>query len=288
MHHPNEQTFTLRLLLNLKKISPLYAFLTLTIIGIFVLTIKYFGIKEVYQPIVLEIKGKGWNEDYNSGPAGTELRSPWWLTQKISVGDKELDQTGKTNAEITKIESFGDAKPFTYLWINLKVINNERTGQKIFKGQPVTIGSEIQFSTPNTNIIGQVIAFNDLYKSPPKTILVKGMVRTIEPWILKQVMPGDKMVNLVNGETIAELVNFTTSDSPTIYFSNPDYYANLFLENNTRVKDVTATVKIKVTKTPSGYIFANRQILKVGQPITLYFPKYTFSYFEIQEIGLTE
>jgi hypothetical protein len=155
----------------------------------------------------------------------------------------------------------------------------------IFKGKPINVGSEIELKTPKAEIVGQVISLgNELYGSHPKTITVRGIDRTVESWILETIATGDKMINLANGNTVAELIDFQLSSVPTLYFTNPGYYSNLFLENNTRVRDVTATIKLKVEETPYGYVFANRQILKVGQDITLYFPKYTFSYFEIQKI----
>lgn len=270
----------------ISSITPIQLFISTMVCLSVIFCIKYFSITDTHITVVIEVKGKTWTEDWNNTTVGNEYRPPWWLAKEISINDKEYDPGGKEIAKIISIEEIPDIKPFIYLTTNLSVIKNNRTNKYIFKGKPLMIGSDIELELPKTKIVGQIISLNSkIYSSPLTTLIVKGFSRAAEPWIYKSISIGDKMTNLSTGEILLEIIDFQVSQSNMVYFTNPDYYTNLFLDNNTRLRDITATVKLKAYKTPYGYVFANKQLLKIGQPLPLFFPKYTLNYFEIQEIN---
>ena len=171
-----------------------------------------------------------------------------------------------------------------FLVAQLQVIENTNTHTYAFKNASIEAGSLVELVFPDVRIVGQITDMDVPGEGyPTKTVLVTGRIRNIEPWVIEQIKPGDTMINKASGEPVAEILH-VLKEPPTsiVYFNNPRVFTNRFLEQNPRLQDVIVQLRLHVSHHVDGWRFAGNQIVKVGQPIRLYFDSYELPWVEVQ------
>lgn len=132
--------------LKLKKLTTLdWIIIASSLVAILVFGVVFFR-KAEYKVITVKVG----EEDVIYLRSGSQK----WFANQFTVGMKELNGLGMTEAEILRIVSY-DAKtnykldPINYrknvyLTVKIKVVYNRSSGQYIFKGKPAVIGSTIR------------------------------------------------------------------------------------------------------------------------------------------------
>lgn len=246
------------------KISPSEIFVILTICFSTIFLIKFFGIKKEWRTIKVEVIKKNWSENYD--PYG--YRTPFWLSNKIKKNQSEKDKSGKIIAQLLDFDNYerGTEEAELYLTVKVRVTINKRTGQYFFKDKEISLGSPIELDLDNNLIFGQIIDNNvPANNYPVKNFIVTVRGKNLEPNIINNIIPNDKMINRSNNETVIEIIDVVT-ENPT---------SNLLLQKtqlvyNPRVKDVLVKARVKAYQQDNRWFFTGHQNLKVGNPFYFY------------------
>lgn len=274
-----------KILARIKIVTPLQVFALITVLSVLVIGVKYFGTKEEWLTVRIDVRGQDWTQDFTGGGA---YNPPSWLAPVIKRNDAERGLDGRPIATILSIETYGDIKPTIFLIAKIRVITNKHTHEYSFKNRLIQIGAPIDLSLAQTKIVGQI---TDLYSPengyPQKNVIATVRIRNIEPWIVNRITVGDKMLEKSTGGIAADILSKTIEDpTSTIFFNNPNYFTNQFLESNPRLKDVVLTVRLKLLKLNEGWRFAGNQILKIGSldsQLRFYFSDYSLPWAEVEE-----
>jgi hypothetical protein len=269
-----------------QRVSTLSAaeiFIVLTIIGLTIFVVKYFGLKKEWKVIRVEVIKQGWTE--NSNPYG--YRAPFWLSGKIKVGQVERDvNSGKIIATLINMENYlrSGEEADIYLTLKVEVYHNTRNGQYFYKDVPLDLGSNITLNLNNILIPGQ-ITDTDVPPNgyPTKYFLVTTLARNVNNWIYSQVTPGITMKNRANNETVVEILSVKTEDP--IYQEIITDNSRLAVITANSDKDVTMTMKIKALQIDGRWYFGGHQNLNIGNviyihPNTTLIPDSTIQKFE--------
>lgn len=251
----------------LKTISPLQAFSAITVFTLLVLIVKYFGIKEEYQYLRIEVIKKPWSENYD--PYG--YRAPFWISDKIKIGLTEKNAAGKITAELIDIENYirGGEEVDMYLAVKVKAVLNKKTGRYTYKDQPIDLGSAITLNLDTITIYGQII--DNQYPPqgyPERQLMVKVRAKNLEHAVYSKATPGLTMYDRAKNKPVAEFISIKTEDSSLtpIRLENNKY---LFAQQGT-TKDLVATIKINANIIDGRYYFSGHQNLIPNGSVWIY------------------
>ena len=191
----------------LQSLSFFEIFISLSIITLVVFVVKYFGLKVEWKTIRVEVINKSWAENYN--PYG--YRTPFWLSDKIKVGQKEYGKSGVVIAEIIGVDNYvrGGEEAEVYLTVKVRTTYQRALRQYIFKDKPLDLGSAIEIAPDQNIIYGQIID-NDTPPGgyPKKELLVTGRGRGFESYFVDQIKVNDTMDNRYTKKPIATILEF--------------------------------------------------------------------------------
>lgn len=281
-----------RLFLRIRNIAPLSVFLLLLVSAGVVFTIKYFGRQPQWRSVRIQVVGKDWNENYTNYNG---FRPPFWLTEKIKVGDSEIAIDGKKIAEVINIDEFERVGPESDLYLTLKLYGevSTRLNKFLYRGRPIEVGAPIDLHLNRVMITGQII--DDHVPAtgyPKKTISITARLRNADTWIVDALSVGDIMTNRGDGSTLATVKSFNTepSQSSLLFAQNPyvfsgsAYRTGLFLENNPRLKDLVVRATLNVQSQNGDWFFGGHQKIKVGNSLWLYLSRVNLNGLEIQSV----
>lgn len=266
----------------IKTITPLEAFILISVAAFVIFVVKYFHIQETWLTVRIDVHGKEWIDDFTSGSA---YQPPTWLLNNVKPGDTEKSLSGKTIATVLQAQSYGDKTPAASIIARINVIGNSQTHQYSFKGRNIQKGGTIELVLPQTKVVGQITDMSAPERGyPVKALIATVRVRNIEPWLVDKISINDAMVNKTNNHIVAQVLSKTTEDPVSVvFFNNPGFFTPLFLEKNPRLKDAIITLKVEVELLPDGKRFAGNQLLKIAAPLKLSFPDYELPFAELQE-----
>lgn len=242
--------------------SPLELFILFTVAALVVFTVKFFGLRREYRLIRVEVIGKNWSENFNN----YGYRTPFWMSGKIKVGQKELSKTGRTIATLVDMENYerGGEEADVYLTLEVETVYNKRMGKYTFKDKYLDVGSAIELNLNNIQIQGQVVDDDvplDGYPRKDFRLVLRG--RSRDPWIYRAIQPGDYMADRATGESVMKIIDIRTeAPSGSIVQINKSSY--LTVGNKSDLKDVILTVLVKAHQQDGRWYFAGHQNLKVG------------------------
>lgn len=269
---------------SLPKLNPLHVgiliVVSFTVIGI----VKYFGRKPQWRTVRIQVVGKDWRNIYNSYEG---YRPPFWISESIRVGDKEISYTGEGVAEVIDIDQYERESPSydMYLTVKLKGEVNKKRQKFIYKGNAVEVGAPISLSLNDTALYGQVIDNNVTNgEYIKKYMIVTLRKKNAEPWIAEKVIPNIVQINKYNGTIIAQVLEINTESALSQLLFTQTNNPNLFLEKNTRVIDLVVKVKLFVEQHGDLWYFGGHQIVKTGASLWLYFPDVNLAGVEIQNV----
>jgi hypothetical protein len=251
----------------LKTITPFQSFSAISVLVVLVLIVKYFGIKEDYQYLRIEVIKKPWSENYD--PYG--YRAPFWISDKVKVGLTEKNASGKVTAELIDVENYlrGGEEVDMYLVVKVKAVLNKRTGRYTYKDLPIDLGSAITLNLNTLTIYGQII--DNLYPQngyPKKELMIKVRGRNIEPFTYSKVTPGLKMYNRANNMPVAEFVSVSLEE-PSLDQVSIEKNKYLYIKH-APTKDLVATIKLQATQIDGRYYFSGHQNIVTNEPIWIY------------------
>lgn len=264
------------------NLHPIEIFIMLVIVSLTVFVVKFFGIKEDWKIIRVEVIKKAWSED-GSDPYG--YRAPFWLSDKIKIGQEEKNpNSGKVIATLIDMESYerSGEESDLYLTLKVQVTLNKRNGKYSYKDLPLDLGSEIKLDLNNMIIPGQIVD-NDVPENgyPTKYFIATVRGRNIDPWIYSKVIPNLTMKNRASNENIVQILSVKTEE-PSFQPINIDS-SNLFFSTNQN-KDLVFTAKIKAYQKDNRWYFGGHQNLKVGNIIYLHMENIDLNKFIVENL----
>jgi hypothetical protein len=264
----------------LKTITAIELLITISALSLTVLLVKFFGLKREWHTIQVEVISKNWSENYN--PYG--YRTPFWLSDKIKVGQIERNNSGREIAKVTRVEKYirGLEENEVYLIVDVEAIYQKRQNKYTFKNKGLDLGSAIELNLDNIQVFGQIIDNNYPQNGyPSKTVVVTARGKNFEPWTISQAVPGSKMYNLANNEVIAEIITATSEPAS----GQPLKIENDRLVNySNRQKDLVITAKVKVFQQANRWYFAGHQNIISGGNLYLYTPTVNLYSLEIENV----
>ncbi|MFA5025599.1 MAG: hypothetical protein WC503_03780 [Candidatus Shapirobacteria bacterium] len=268
----------------LKTLSIFEIFVSISIIVLVVFLIKFFGQKVEWKTVRIEVINKSWAENYN--PYG--YRTPFWLSDKLKIGQKEYGKSGKVIAEIINIENYerGSEEADVYLTVKLRTTFQKRIQQHIFKNKPLDLGSAIEIS-PNQNVVyGQIVDI-DMPSSgyPKKTFTVTARGRGIDGYIINNIKVNDVMKNRYDQNVVATITAFHTEKTTRLYVSElTNNNQTLGFKLNENAKDIVVTFKVTTELIDGRWYFAGHQQIKVGNSIYFYGQNINLYGLEIEDV----
>lgn len=187
---------------------------------------------------------------------------PYWLVDPIKEGAIEYDTQGKPLVEVLETKKFevGDRK-MLWMKVRLKVTPSEQSGQYRFRREPLQIGSLIYVSPNNVRIASNVLSIEGVVEPKEeleKTITLKAYDQF--PWFVDSISAGDKMYDS-KGNVLAEVLDKKVVDAEVMI---SDDRGNVYARRNPLKRDMTLTMKIKITRTDGVDYFSFFQPIKVG------------------------
>jgi hypothetical protein len=268
----------------LKKLTPTEIVITILFITTAIIFIKYFSSKATWKTVRIEVIKKNWAENYD--PYG--YKAPFWLSDKIKIGQNEINKSGKVIATVTNIENYerGGEEIDLYLTVKIKTNYTKKTNSYSFKDNQIYLGSAIELNLDNNYLIGQIIDMD-----PPvsgyqtKQFLITTNIRDVDVEKIKNITLHDKMYNKTDNSIISEIIKIETS-SPTnnIYIQNTSHTNFLSLSQNNKNKDVTIKFLVTAKYISQDWYFAGHQNIKVGNNFYFYSPKINLYGMEIVNV----
>lgn len=211
--------------------------------------------------------------------------TPFWMANKLSVGQKMIDVQGDTIAEIINVERYeqGIDKSDVYLDIKLKTIFEEKSQQYLYDSKTVNLSNFLYLQFNNIAVNAQIIDDtlpDSGYKK--KEIIATAKWYAVEPWQVNQMKIGEKVINEYTNETVAEILTLRTQVFPNNVFTYQDGEVNVVPHQ--LKKDVLFTVKFNGFEYDNKLFFAGHQRIKVGDSITFFGKNLTY-YLIIQNIN---
>lgn len=262
--------------IRLQKVSPIEAFILISLVAGFILLTRYFIIKQEWKIIRIEVIGNSWATSYD--PYG--YRTPFWLSDKLTKGLVEKNSSGKVIAEIIKVDNYarGDEEAEVYLTVRVKTFFNKKIGKYIFKSRSLDLGMPIDLRPGNLFIPGQIIDVDvPLGGYLTKEVIITCIRANDNPWMFNNIKPGEKMYNRADKSVIAEIIN-TKLEPPTssIFLQNGE------IINDPKKKDLILTIKAQVFQQDGNWFFAGHQQVKIGNPLSIYTDNFNLG-MEIQD-----
>ena len=199
---------------------------------------------------------------------------PYWITNSIDTGDREVSPLGIVSAEVIDKEIFDGPSSGQYVYLTLKtIVNRDRNGIYLYKNKPLLTGGEMDLKLTKTQVIGQVLYINrDLPKYEPKKFIITVKGREIEPWV-EGLKEGGTIVNR-HGEVIAKLLDKKVTNAEV----RTDWAGLTRISYDNRKRDLEAMVEITAQKISDNYYFAVGYKVKTNEWIYLPFKEVSLFY----------
>lgn len=269
----------------LQSLTPIEIFIIITIAFLTIFIVKFFGRKKEFITIKVEIIKQNWLDNYD--PYG--YRAPFWISDKIKVGQTEKDKTGKTIATLIDLENYerGDEEAELYLTLKIQTLLDRRTGVYYFKDKAVNLGSTINLNLDNIELRGQIIDNNVPQNGyPTKYFNVTARARNLDSWVYEKIIPGLKVYNRSTKEVVGEVTNVTLEKS-SLQEIKADSSGNYLVAAPEKNKDAIITLKLKTYQMDGKWFFTGHQDLKIdnytySSSLYLYTDKLNLYNLEIQ------
>ena len=268
----------------LKALTIFDIFVSISIVVFVVFVVKFFQEKTGWKTIRVEIINKNWAENYN--PYG--YRTPFWLSDKLRIGQKEYNKTGQVIAEITNIENYerGSEEAQVYLTLRIKATYQKQLHQDLFKNKPLTLGSAIEIVPDQNTVYGQVVDLDvPPLGYPQKKMIVTARGRGIDQYIIDNIKINDTMDNRNNQTSIATIIDFHTENATRVFASEvSDTNKFVSFKTNPNTKDVVVKFELTANQIDNRWYFAGNQQIKVGNPLYFYGQSISLYNLEIEDV----
>lgn len=256
-------------------------FISISIIIFTVFVVKYFGQKVETKIVRIEIINRNWVENYDQ----YGYRTPFWLSDKLKIGQKEYDKSGKVIAEIINIENYerGSEEAEVYLTVKLRTSYQKRQRQSFFKEKPISLGSSIEISPNQNTVFGQIVDLDVPPQGyPEKSFIITARAREVDKYLVNNTHVNDTMYNRYSKEPVATIINIKTENSSRIMDSSHNSYLQTGQKSTSQ--DVILTLKIKTQQIDNRWYFGGHQQIKVGNIFYFYGQKINYYNMEIEKV----
>jgi hypothetical protein len=235
------------------KLKALDWFIVLTIAGIIIFLVATSLNQDRWITIEFKVTNNPTYLPYNGETP------PYWIADKIKVGDVQTNDLGQQNLKVLSVKSWGFQNKETWVTASVKAKYNPKQKKYTYLYQPLEIGRSIDITINGTNVHGIVTSiqgFSDTRKTydvtvktrltdnnTPYSVNTRG-VDPIAEILDKEVRPAEKVI--------------TTSDGRAVLGEDP------------LKKDVYLTVKLRVTKNDDTYLFLENIPVKIGFSFPIY------------------
>lgn len=268
----------------LQSLSFFEIFISISIITLVVFVVKYFGLKVEWRTIRVEVINKSWAENYN--PYG--YRTPFWLSNKIKIGQKEYGKSGVVIAEIIGVDNYvrGGEEAEVYLTVKIRTTYQKALHQYYFKDKPLDLGSAIEIAPDQNKIYGQIVDTNFPQQGyPQKTLIVTVRGRGVDENIISKVKVDETMYERYKQKEIAKILDFHTEKSSRVF-------VNEITENNKSLKfnispsskDIILKLQMVVSQIDNRWYFAGHQNIMIGNPLFFYSHNINLFNLEIENV----
>ncbi len=258
----------------------------LNIIDVFILLLVCLGVifivkkyqkKDQWRIVRVQVANpNGWGGYDSQG-------SPFWLSDKIEKGMKELTSDGEISAEILEIQDYerGNEERDLYLIIEVNGYYDKTKEKFVFKNQPLAVGSLVEFDFSEVSFFGWVVDENyNLSRENTEWFEVEVKWEEVDPWQAKVLEKGMVMRGF-GEEIIAKLIDFQSENADIV---TTDDLGRVYVKNNPLKRDVYLTLKLNVEKFGDEYYFAGHQKLKVGEKLWVYFEEIDLEELRVMEV----
>lgn len=266
----------------LKTLSIFEIFISISISIFVVFIIRFFGQKVEWKTIKVEIINKNWTENYN--PYG--YKTPFWLSEKLKIGQKEYSKSGKVIAEIINIENYerNSEEAEVYLTVKVRSTYQKQIHQHFFKNKPLALGSAIEISPDQNLVNGQIIDIDmpeNGYQKKILTITARG--RGVDNYIINNTKVNDVMKNRYDQNIVATIISLNVEKTSRLNVVGLTGN-NQNLSFNENAKDIVVTFKITTEFVDSRWYFAGHQQIKVGNSFYFYGENINLYGLEIENV----
>lgn len=265
-----------------QALSPIEIFIMITVVFLTVFIVKFFGRKKEFITIKVEVIKQNWLNNYD--PYG--YRAPYWISDKVKIGQTEKDKAGKTIATLIDLENYerGDEEAELYLTLKVQTTLDKRTGVYYFKDKALNLGSSIELNLDNIELSGQVID-NNVPESgyPIKYFTVTARARNLDSWVYQKITPELKIYNRATNEAVGEITHVTLEDS-SLHEIKTDSTGKYLTVAPGKNKDAIITAKLKAYQMDNKWFFSGHQDLKIGSSLYLYTNQTNLYNLDIQNI----
>jgi hypothetical protein len=200
---------------------------------------------------------------------------PYWLTDPVKPGDKELDPQGNVLVEVLDTRKFevGQRK-MLWLKVKLKVTPQDKSKQYRFRREPIQVGSLIHVAPNNVRIFTNVMwidGIEESRKEQEKLITLKEY--DLLPWHVDAINVGDKMTT-DDGKVLAEILEKQVVDAEMV---TTDDQGRVHVRTNPARRDLTLKMKVTTTESKGVHYFSYFQPIKVGFYLWFPFPNSNIS-----------
>ncbi len=265
-----------------QALSPIEIFIIITIAFLTIFIVKFFGRKKEFITIKVEVIKQNWLNNYD--PYG--YRAPFWISDKVEIGQTEKDKAGKTVATLIDLENYerGNEEAELYLTLRIQTTLDKRTGVYYFKDKAVNLGSTIDLNLNNIELRGQVIDNNVPENGYPiKHFNVTARARNLDPWVYQKIIVGQKIYNRATNETIGEIIQVDLEKS-SLQEIKVDNTGKYLLANSGQNKDAIIKIKLRTYQMDNKWFFSGHQDLKIGSSLYLYTNQTNLYNLDIQNV----
>ncbi len=260
-------------LLNLKKLKPLDWFFTVVLVSILLFLIS----TSLNQDKWIKIEFKVINSPtYFPNNGGGD--APFWVADKIRIGDVQFDNFGKKNLEILNIRKWGYQNKEMWITASVKAKYKAKQKKYTFLYQPLEIGRTIDVTINGSNIHGIVSGIDGISDTRRIfTVTIKARLidtwssysaytRGVEPWIANAVEKNAEIKD-PSGKIIAKILDVDVRPAERVV-STTDGRTNV--TEDPLKKDVFLTLQLGVTKQDDTYMFLEDKPIIIGWSIPIY------------------
>lgn len=198
---------------------------------------------------------------------------PYWLTDPLQAGTKELDPQGNVLAEVLEVQKFENGnRKMLWMKARLKVSKMNNSNQYQFRREPLQVGSLVYVAPNNIKVFCNVMwieGMEELHTESEKVVTITNL--GADKFTSEFIQVGDVMRD-DDGNVLAEIIDKKIEQAQMI---TTDVNGNVKVQRNPLERDVTLKIRLKTLKSKDREYFSYFQPLKVNFFLWVPFEKHT-------------
>ncbi len=220
---------------------------------------------------------------------GNYIAPPYWLGDSLAVGDKDYDSQGRLAAEILNVQKYefsiitlqDPTRRDVYLYLNMLVSENRKTGKMTFKNKTLEVGGPVELHF-NGSLVGGLVTYIDgkNKKGVERELIIEGVWPNTYTWNADAITVGqqakDEVGNIV-AEVLDRRVELAARTAETAE-------GGLVAGRDPWRRDVYLKIKLKVLDMGNSFYYAYDKKVKIGEQLFIAFPNIDVKWFGVTGI----